>query len=232
MSRQARPVGRPALAPVRRDAGTRGGDPDRIRTCDPQIRNLMLYPAELRDRRRRRHGRTARHTGLIANWSEKSISLESGAGFRGAGSADRNGRPAKTFPHPQRLKLRPCDNHRQIAQERGGTAIPDALKLCESEATRNPWRTGDSLSGSTHCRRVSCRCRLRGRSTTTRSARRHGVDAGGGRTTVQRANRGRVGAVAKRVPGPSDTGLETTVRRGMACPRPDRVLTERPDESA
>ncbi len=24
------------------------GDPDRIRTCDPQIRNLMLYPAELR----------------------------------------------------------------------------------------------------------------------------------------------------------------------------------------
>ena len=29
------------------------GDPDRIRTCDPQIRNLMLYPAELRDRRLR-----------------------------------------------------------------------------------------------------------------------------------------------------------------------------------
>ncbi len=25
------------------------GDPDRIRTCDPQIRNLMLYPTELRD---------------------------------------------------------------------------------------------------------------------------------------------------------------------------------------
>jgi hypothetical protein len=25
------------------------GDPDRIRTCDPQIRNLVLYPAELRD---------------------------------------------------------------------------------------------------------------------------------------------------------------------------------------
>ena len=24
------------------------GDPGRIRTCDPQIRNLMLYPAELR----------------------------------------------------------------------------------------------------------------------------------------------------------------------------------------
>src|SRR5438270_3489909 len=24
------------------------GDPDRIRTCGPQIRNLMLYPAELR----------------------------------------------------------------------------------------------------------------------------------------------------------------------------------------
>ena len=24
-------------------------DPDRVRTCDPQIRNLMLYPAELRD---------------------------------------------------------------------------------------------------------------------------------------------------------------------------------------
>jgi hypothetical protein len=27
------------------------GDPDRIRTCDPQIRNLLLYPAELRNRR-------------------------------------------------------------------------------------------------------------------------------------------------------------------------------------
>ena len=26
------------------------GDPGRIRTCDPQIRNLVLYPAELRDR--------------------------------------------------------------------------------------------------------------------------------------------------------------------------------------
>src|SRR5437763_7590251 len=26
------------------------GDPDRIRTCGPQIRNLMLYPAELRGR--------------------------------------------------------------------------------------------------------------------------------------------------------------------------------------
>ena len=25
------------------------GDPDRIRTCDPQIRNLVLYPTELRD---------------------------------------------------------------------------------------------------------------------------------------------------------------------------------------
>lgn len=24
------------------------GDPGRIRTCDPQIRNLVLYPAELR----------------------------------------------------------------------------------------------------------------------------------------------------------------------------------------
>ena len=28
------------------------GDPDRIRTCDPQIRNLMLYPAELRGLKR------------------------------------------------------------------------------------------------------------------------------------------------------------------------------------
>ena len=27
------------------------GDPDRIRTCDPQIRNLMLYPTELRGRK-------------------------------------------------------------------------------------------------------------------------------------------------------------------------------------
>ena len=25
------------------------GDPDRIRTCDPEIRNLVLYPTELRD---------------------------------------------------------------------------------------------------------------------------------------------------------------------------------------
>ena len=24
------------------------GAPDRIRTCDPQIRNLVLYPSELR----------------------------------------------------------------------------------------------------------------------------------------------------------------------------------------
>ena len=30
----------------------RSGAPDRIRTCGPQIRNLMLYPAELRARRR------------------------------------------------------------------------------------------------------------------------------------------------------------------------------------
>ena len=27
------------------------GGPDRIRTCDPQFRKLMLYPAELRDLR-------------------------------------------------------------------------------------------------------------------------------------------------------------------------------------
>jgi hypothetical protein len=26
------------------------GDPDRIRTCDQQLRRLLLYPAELRDR--------------------------------------------------------------------------------------------------------------------------------------------------------------------------------------
>lgn len=25
------------------------GDPDRVRTCDPEIRNLVLYPAELLD---------------------------------------------------------------------------------------------------------------------------------------------------------------------------------------
>ena len=31
-------------------SGQRDGDPGRIRTCDPQIRNLMLYPAELRGR--------------------------------------------------------------------------------------------------------------------------------------------------------------------------------------
>ena len=28
-----------------------GSDPDRIRTCGRQIRNLLLYPAELRDQR-------------------------------------------------------------------------------------------------------------------------------------------------------------------------------------
>ena len=28
----------------------RFGDPGRIRTCNPQSRNLMLYPVELRDR--------------------------------------------------------------------------------------------------------------------------------------------------------------------------------------
>jgi hypothetical protein len=33
-----------------RCSGGGGGDPDRIRTCGPQIRNLMLYPAELRGR--------------------------------------------------------------------------------------------------------------------------------------------------------------------------------------
>ena len=28
--------------------GKKGGDPDRIRTCDPLIRNQVLYPTELR----------------------------------------------------------------------------------------------------------------------------------------------------------------------------------------
>ncbi len=28
----------------------KAGVPDRIRTCGPQIRNLVLYPAELRGR--------------------------------------------------------------------------------------------------------------------------------------------------------------------------------------
>src|SRR6476469_7420157 len=36
------------------------GDPDRIRTCGPQIRNLMLYPAELRGRPRKGIGAAAR----------------------------------------------------------------------------------------------------------------------------------------------------------------------------
>ena len=31
------------------------GDPDKIRTCDPQIRNLVLYPAELRDHIAQQH---------------------------------------------------------------------------------------------------------------------------------------------------------------------------------
>src|SRR6185437_5719482 len=36
------------------------GDPDRIRTCGPQIRNLMLYPAELRCRCAHRIGAAER----------------------------------------------------------------------------------------------------------------------------------------------------------------------------
>lgn len=35
----------------------RGGDPDRIRTCDHRLRRPVLYPAELRDRKPARPGR-------------------------------------------------------------------------------------------------------------------------------------------------------------------------------
>ena len=42
------------------------GDPDRIRTCGPQIRNLMLYPAELRGQpsARNKHWRRAQSIDL------------------------------------------------------------------------------------------------------------------------------------------------------------------------
>src|SRR5262245_5127639 len=36
--------------PARGESHGRSGDPGRIRTCNPQSRNLMLYPVELRDR--------------------------------------------------------------------------------------------------------------------------------------------------------------------------------------
>jgi hypothetical protein len=43
--------GRPVEAGAKRIARETGnGDPGRIRTCGPQIRNLMLYPTELRGR--------------------------------------------------------------------------------------------------------------------------------------------------------------------------------------
>ena|SRR5438874_5948110 len=38
------------LFPQLLDINQENGDPERIRTADPQIRNLMLYPAELRGR--------------------------------------------------------------------------------------------------------------------------------------------------------------------------------------
>jgi hypothetical protein len=37
----------PLVSVVKRKAAS--GDPDRIRTCDQQLRRLLLYPAELRD---------------------------------------------------------------------------------------------------------------------------------------------------------------------------------------
>ena len=54
------------------------GDPDRIRTCDPQIRNLMLYPAELR--------------GLYLSASGRSIPL------RGRRKVPRSRRTLSTNP--------------------------------------------------------------------------------------------------------------------------------------
>src|SRR3954469_4742332 len=46
------------------------GDPDRIRTCGPQIRNLMLYPAELRGPPRAGIGVAARAINSSA-WAER-----------------------------------------------------------------------------------------------------------------------------------------------------------------
>src|SRR4051794_9254479 len=44
----------PSWLSRRSRTAAKAGDPDRIRTCGPQIRNLVLYPAELRGLRRPR----------------------------------------------------------------------------------------------------------------------------------------------------------------------------------
>src|SRR5262245_14489106 len=43
-------TGYPLTSPSHRTDILSGGVPGRIRTCDPQLRRLMLYPAELRGR--------------------------------------------------------------------------------------------------------------------------------------------------------------------------------------
>ena len=63
------------------------GDPGRIRTCDPQIRNLVLYPAELRDRAAcsghelpERAAGVKREDGLIAGGSRSRPGLRRAKG--------------------------------------------------------------------------------------------------------------------------------------------------------
>src|SRR5258708_16349511 len=43
-------MGTPKFGDQSRHRIETGGDPGRIRTCNPQSRNLVLYPVELRDR--------------------------------------------------------------------------------------------------------------------------------------------------------------------------------------
>src|SRR5207237_5485251 len=48
--RNRKGLGRRGLFVMASPRGVEFGDPGRIRTCNPQSRNLMLYPVELRDR--------------------------------------------------------------------------------------------------------------------------------------------------------------------------------------
>ena len=48
------------------------GDPDRIRTCDPEIRNLVLYPTELRD-----HFAPHMNYIIFLNWGETNLATPS-----------------------------------------------------------------------------------------------------------------------------------------------------------
>ena len=51
------------------------GDPERIRTSDPQLRRLLLYPAELRDLKKLIVGRDERMTLRFAGVAQALIRL-------------------------------------------------------------------------------------------------------------------------------------------------------------